>query len=141
MIVLHFAKVSVLYPCVVISSLIGRLENILFLFFTLPLVYAPEITTYCYNGLIQEYVVLCYDFPNKGPTCTAKVFLAKAPLAPCGSQVKYHAIPHSPEQDRQPIVFLISKEVIPYWTCGDTCCPRVCTPKIQSLIDSSNHIT
>jgi hypothetical protein len=37
---------------------------------------------------------------------------------------------------------LISKQVIPYRTCGGTCCPRVSTPKIQSLANSSmtNHI-
>jgi hypothetical protein len=51
--------------------------------------------------------------------------------------------PHSTEHDTQPIVFLISNQVVPYWTCGDTYCPGVSTPKIQSLADSSmtNHIT
>jgi hypothetical protein len=43
----------------------------------------------------------------------------------------------------QPIVFLISKQVVPYRTRGGTCCPVVSTPKIQTLADSSmtNHIT
>jgi hypothetical protein len=51
--------------------------------------------------------------------------------------------PHSIEHDTQPIVLLISKQVILYWTCGGTCCPGVSTPKIWSLADSSmtNHIT
>jgi hypothetical protein len=51
--------------------------------------------------------------------------------------------PHSTEHDTQPIVFLISKQTIPYRTCGGICCPGVSTPKIRSLADSSmtNHIT
>jgi hypothetical protein len=51
--------------------------------------------------------------------------------------------PHSTEHDTQRIAYLISKEAIPYWTRGGTCCPRVPTPKIQSLADScmTNHIT
>jgi hypothetical protein len=52
MIVVHFAKVSVLYPRVVISSLAKRLENLLFAILTLPLVYGPEITTCYYKGLL-----------------------------------------------------------------------------------------
>jgi hypothetical protein len=85
--------------------------------------------------------MLCYSFLNKGPACSAKVSPANAPLAPCGSQVKDCAIPHSPEQDTQPIVFLISKQVISYLTCGGTCYSGVSTLKIQSLADSNNHIT
>jgi hypothetical protein len=51
--------------------------------------------------------------------------------------------PHSIEHDTQPIAYLISKQVVPYQTRGDTCCPGVSTPKIRSLVDSSmtNHIT
>jgi hypothetical protein len=45
--------------------------------------------------------------------------------------------PHSTEQDTQPIAFLISKHVIPYQTCGGTCCLGVSTPKIWCLADSS----
>jgi hypothetical protein len=47
--------------------------------------------------------------------------------------------PHSTEHDTQPIVFLISKQVIPYRTHG----PGVSTPKIWFLADLSmtNHIT
>jgi hypothetical protein len=58
MIVVYFAKVSTLYPHVVISSLYGRLENLFLPFFTLPLVYGTEITKYYYKGLLQEYVML-----------------------------------------------------------------------------------
>jgi hypothetical protein len=51
--------------------------------------------------------------------------------------------PHSIEHDKQPIAYLISKQVVPYRTRGDTCCSGVSTPKIWSLTDSSmtNHIT
>jgi hypothetical protein len=51
--------------------------------------------------------------------------------------------PHSTEHNTQPIVFLISKQAIPYRTHGGTCCPVVSTPKIQCLADSSmrNHIS
>jgi hypothetical protein len=49
--------------------------------------------------------MLCYKFPSKGPACSAKDSLAKAPLAPCGSGIftkydtKSDANPHSTEQD------------------------------------------
>jgi hypothetical protein len=51
--------------------------------------------------------------------------------------------PHSTEHDTQPTAYLINKQAVPYWTRGSTCCPKVSTPKIQSLADSSmiNHIT
>jgi hypothetical protein len=47
MIVVHFVNVSVLYPRLVILSPISDLRNLLFVILTLPLVYGPEITTYC----------------------------------------------------------------------------------------------
>jgi hypothetical protein len=51
--------------------------------------------------------------------------------------------PHSTEHETKPIAFLISKQAIPYWTCGGTYYPRVSIPKISSLADPSmtNHIT
>jgi hypothetical protein len=51
--------------------------------------------------------------------------------------------PHSIEHDTQPIAYLISKQGVPYRTCGVTCCLGVSTPKTQSLPDLSmtNHIT
>jgi hypothetical protein len=51
--------------------------------------------------------------------------------------------PHSTEHDTQSIAYLISKQAVPYHTCGGTCCPGVSTIKIQSLANSSmtNHIT
>jgi hypothetical protein len=50
---------------------------------------------------------------------------------------KNDANPHSTEQDTQAISFLISKQIIPCWTSGGTCCPGVSTPKIRSLANSS----
>jgi hypothetical protein len=49
---------------------------------------------------------------------------------------------YSTEHDTQPITYLINKQVVPYQTRGDTCCPGVSTSKIRSLADSSmkNHI-
>jgi hypothetical protein len=44
-----------------------------------------------------------------------------SPLAPCGSVdsqsivTKYDALPHSTEHDSQPIAFLISEQLIPYY--------------------------
>jgi hypothetical protein len=74
MIVVHSAKVSTLYPRVVISSLAERLENLLFAIRTLPLVYGTEITTCHYKGLLEELVMLCYGSPvTRVPASSAKV--------------------------------------------------------------------
>jgi hypothetical protein len=88
--------------------------------------------------------MLCYGFLNKKSLLALLRFLAQmSPLAPCGSShsesivTKYDVIPHSTEQDTQPIAFLISKQVVPYRTHGGTCCPVVSTPMIRSLADSS----
>jgi hypothetical protein len=87
------------------------------------------------------------------PNCSAKVSRTNIPSCTIWfSQFTkyvtktYHKVwchPHSTEHDTQPIVFLISEQVVPYRTRGSSCCPRVSTPKIQSLVDSSmtNHIT
>jgi hypothetical protein len=86
MIVVHSIEVSTLYPRVVISSLAERLENLLFPFFILSLVYGPYITTCRYKGLLQEYIMLCYDYPNKQSPLVVLRFPAQtSPLAPCGS--------------------------------------------------------
>jgi hypothetical protein len=50
MTVVNFLKVSTLYPHVMILSLIGRLEKLFFVIFTLLMVYGPEITTSLYKG-------------------------------------------------------------------------------------------
>jgi hypothetical protein len=52
----------------------------------------------------------------------------------------YHtdlATPHSTGHDILPVVFLISRQVVPYQTSDGTCCSEVSTPKIRSIADSS----
>jgi hypothetical protein len=83
------------------------------------------------------------------PACSAKVSNTKWPLlhhVVWGFHKDYHkdrSRPHSTKHDTQPITYLISKQAIPYWTCGGTCYPGVSTPKIRSIADSSMtiHIT
>jgi hypothetical protein len=76
---------------------------------------------------------------TNGPTCSAKVSHTNVPSCTMWERwfTKYDAIPHPTEQDTLPIVFLTSRQIIPYWTHGGTCCPGVSTPKIRSLADSS----
>jgi hypothetical protein len=64
-----------------------------------------------------------------------------APLTPCESRRVTTLISHSSEQGTLLISSIISKQVIPYWTRGGTCCPEVSTPKTRSLADLSmtNH--
>jgi hypothetical protein len=65
------------------------------------------------------------------------------PLAPCEPGRVTTPISHSSEQGTLPIASLISKQVVPYRTHGDTCYPGVSTPMTRSLAGSSmtNHIT
>jgi hypothetical protein len=106
-------------------------------------VYGLEITTCYYKGLLQEYVTLSYGFLNKRPPCSAKVSSISTPSCTMWERrftkyvAKYDAIPHPIEQGTQPILFLISRQAVPYRASGGTCYPRVSTPKIQSLADSS----
>jgi hypothetical protein len=144
MTIVHFAKVSALYSWVVISSLIGRLENLLFPILILPLVYGPEITTCCYKGLLYELAILCYGYPwPRVPARSAKVSSYLKPLLYLVDQITSYIFPHTTMQDSQPTASLISKQVVPYRTRGGTCCPGVSTPKIWSLADLSmtNHNT
>jgi hypothetical protein len=50
---------------------------------------------------------------------------------------------HSSEHGTLPTKPLISKQAVPYWTHGDSCCPGVSTPKIWSLatLSMTIHIT
>jgi hypothetical protein len=86
------------------------------------------------------------DSPSKDPTCSAKDFPAKDPSSTmwfrqntkyvtCMTQRRRH-IPTQLSKT-QPTTFLISKQVVPYWTRGGTCCPEVSTPKIRSFVDLS----
>jgi hypothetical protein len=117
-------------------------------------VYGPEITTCHYKGLLQEYVMLCYDFPHtvaplvvlrfpihSDPFCTMWFRQFTQNVTQTGHTDRSH--PHSTEHDIQPIAYLISKQAVPYRTHGVTYCLRGSTPKIRSLADSSmtSHIT
>jgi hypothetical protein len=66
-----------------------------------------------------------------------------APLALCEPGWVTTPNSHSSEQGTLPTSSLISKQVVPYRTRGDTCCPGVSTHMTRSLADSSmiNHIT
>jgi hypothetical protein len=57
-----------------------------------------------------------------------------------GMTVSNYANSHSSEQGTLHTASLISKQAIPYWTCGGTCCSVVYTPKIWSIADSSMSI-
>jgi hypothetical protein len=112
----HFAKVSASYPRVVISSLVKRLEK------------PPFYHSYTFFGVwLRDHYMLLQMFTMG--------------CAPCELRRVTTAISHSSKQGTLPIASLISKQVIPYRTCDDTCCPRVSTPKTRSLADSSmtNH--
>jgi hypothetical protein len=81
-------------------------------------------------------------FPTQsGPFCTMRLRQFTKNVTKTGHKNKSH--PHSTEHDTRPMAHLISKQVVPYQTRGSTCCPRVSTPKIRSLVDSSmtSHIT
>jgi hypothetical protein len=66
--------------------------------------------------------MVCYGFPYLSPACSGKVAPTQAPLAPCGSEAKHRALPHVIEKDTLPIAYLISRQVVPYWTHGGTGC-------------------
>jgi hypothetical protein len=144
MTVVHFTKVSALYPQVVISSLAKWLEK------------HPSCHSYTSFGawfrghymLLQRFTTgVCHVllwFPDKRPRLQCWGFPhIVAPFAPCGSCssnrmsqrliTKIGAIPTQPSTT-QHIAYLISKQAFPYRTCAETC---------WSLVDSSmtNHIT
>jgi hypothetical protein len=90
------------------------------------------------------------------PTCSANISCTKVPSCTMWFRqvtkyvtkyiTKYDAIPTQPSMT-QPIAYLVSKEVIPYQTCDDPCCPRLSIAKIRSVADlittchdSINHI-
>jgi hypothetical protein len=66
-----------------------------------------------------------------------------APLAPCELGRVPMPNSHSSEQGTLHTAALISKQAIPYRTCGGTYCPGVSTPMTRSLADSSMtyHLT
>jgi hypothetical protein len=79
-------------------------------------------------------------FPAQNvPSCTMWFSQFTKYVTKTYHKVWYH--PHSTEHDTQPTSYLISKQGVPYRTRGGTCCPRVSTPKIRSLVDSSLQVT
>jgi hypothetical protein len=102
-------------------------------------------------SLQRSTTVVCHAllrFPEQTvPACSAKISRTNVPSCTMWFRrltkyderyvTKYDDILHSTEQDTQPIVFLISRQAVPYWTHGGTCCPSMSTPKIRSLADSS----
>jgi hypothetical protein len=144
MTVVHFIKVSVLYPRVLISSLAKRLEK-------------PHFChSYTSFGVwLRDHYMSLQKFTMTRMSGLAKVghgtismlrFLGvvrgtTASLAPCEPRRVTTSNCHSSEQDTLLIASLISKQVVPYRTRGGTCCYGVSTSKTRSLADSSmtNH--
>jgi hypothetical protein len=71
--------------------------------------------------------MICYVFPSSSPACSAKVSPNLSPLLhhEYPSHIMRHS--HAIKQDTLPIASLISKQVVPYRTHGDTCSPEVST--------------
>jgi hypothetical protein len=88
----------------------------------------------------SPFAVLRY-LAQSGPFCTTWFRQLTKNVTKTDHKDRSH--PHSTKHDTQPIACLISKQAVPYWTRGGTCCPGVSAPKIRSLVDSSmtNHIT
>jgi hypothetical protein len=78
---------------------------------------------------------------HSGPICTMWFRQFTKNVTKTDHRDRCH--PHSTDHDTQSIAYLISKQVIPYQTRGDTCCPGVSTPKIWFFAYSSmtNDIT
>jgi hypothetical protein len=144
MTVVHFVKVSTLYPRVVILSLAKRLEKLHF------------CHSYTSFGIWpRDHYMLLQRFAMGRMSGLAKLVCGTiamlrfprvvcgttTPLAPCEPRRVNTPISHSSEQDTLPTTFIISKQTIPYRTRGGTYCPGVSTPKTRSLADSSmtNH--
>jgi hypothetical protein len=97
----------------------------------------------CFTTVSRHTALLAVlRFPaHSGPICTMWFSQFTQNVTKIGHTDMRH--PHSTEHDIQPIAYLISKQAVPYWTRGATCCPGVPTPKIWFLADSSmtSHIT
>jgi hypothetical protein len=144
MTVVRSAKISNLYPRVVISLLAKRLQK------------PPFCHSYTFIGVwprdhympLQRFTmghmpglakVVCGTIPML--SFPGVVHGTMVPFAPCEPRRVTTPISHSFEQDTLPTTSLISKHVVPYRTRGGTCCPRVSTPKTRSLADPrmTNH--
>jgi hypothetical protein len=128
MIVVHFAKVSALYPQLVIPSLAKRLKKPHFCHSYTSFDAWPRDH---YMSLQRPTTGVCHALlripQQRAPLAVLRFSQQRAPLAPCGSgrskvchkvchmcDTKNDAHPHSTEQHTQPMSFLISKQVVPY---------------------------
>jgi hypothetical protein len=140
MTVVHFAKVSTLYPQVVISSLANRLEK------------PPFRHSYTSFGVWPRYHYMPLQrftmgrMPDLDKVVRGTIAMLRnpgvvrhttAPLAPCEPRLVTTPISHSSIQGTLPT----TSQVITYRTHGGTYCPGVSTLKTRSLADSSmpNH--
>jgi hypothetical protein len=145
MTVVHFTKVSTLYPLVVISSLAKRLEKPPFChsytsFGVWPRDHYMPLQRFTMGRMpglakVVHGTIRMLRFPRVEHGTTT-------PLAPCEPRRVTTPISLSSEQGTLPIASLTSKQVVPYRTRGVTCCHGVSTPKTRSLENSSmgtNH--
>jgi hypothetical protein len=126
MIVVHSAKVSTLYPrVVVISSPAERLENLLFaILYTSIGVWPRDHYMSLQRSTIRVWHALLRFYEQRVPACSAKVSRTNVPsctmwFRPFRQYVtKYdHKVwchPHSTEHDTKHIAYLISKQAVPY---------------------------
>jgi hypothetical protein len=127
MIVVHFTKVSTLYPRVVISSLTKRLEK--------PHFYHSYIS---FGVWPRDHYMTLQRFTIGRMLGLPKVVRdTTAPLAPYEPRRVTTPIFHSSEQGTLSTTSIFSKQVISHQTRGDTCCPEVSTLNTRSLEDSS----
>jgi hypothetical protein len=137
--VIHFAKVSTIYPRVVISSLAKRLEKPHFYhsytsFDVWPRDHYMSLQKFTMGHMLRLTKVV------RGTIAMLR-FLGvvrgtTTPLVPCEPRQVTTSNSHSSKQDTLPTASLISKQVVPYWTHGGICSPDVSTPKTPSLVDS-----
>jgi hypothetical protein len=98
-------------------------------------VYYNSMSCFATDSPLKGLAYSVMDSPEKGPTRT--MWFRQITKYVTKYDTKNDDNPHSTEQDTQTIPFLISRQAVPYWTHGGTCCPRVSTPKIRSLVDLS----
>jgi hypothetical protein len=140
MIVVYFAKVSAPYPRLVILSLRGRLENLIFtILYTSFGVWPRDHYMPLQRFTVGHMPVLAKVVHSTITMLRFSVVVrgTMTPIAPTEPGRATMPNYHSSEQGTLPIASLISKQTISYRTHGGTCCPRVSTPKTQSFADSS----
>jgi hypothetical protein len=80
----------------------------------------------------KRFPLAVLRFPAQSiPSCTMWFRKFTKYVTKTDHKVWFH--PHSTKHNTQHIVYLISKQVVPYQTRGDTCCHGMSTPKIRSL--------